>query len=81
MTKQDVIDYRLPPDFTKKTDSRAKKFIERYGDMAVELDALPLPALQEKIRESIEANLDLSALNVVLLQEEADQERLQKLLA
>jgi DNA topoisomerase VI subunit A len=81
LTKQDVINYRLPHDFAKKTDTRAKKFIERYGDMAVELDALPLPVLQEKIRESIEANLDLPALNAVLLQQEADQERLRKLLA
>lgn len=62
LTKEDVITYNLPPDFTKKTDSRSRAFVAKYyGDMAVELDALPLPALQEKIRESIEANLDLSA--------------------
>ena len=53
LTSQDVKDYDLPPDFTKKTDSRSAKFVERFGDIAVELDALPLPILQKKIRDSI----------------------------
>ena len=62
LTKQDVIDYDLPPDFTKKTDSRSAKFVKKYGDIAVELDALSLPVLQEKIRESIEDRLNMDAL-------------------
>jgi hypothetical protein len=57
--------YKLPPDFTKKTDSRSKAFVERYGDMAVELDALPMPVLREKIRTAIEANLDMTQLEIV----------------
>ena len=62
LTRQDVTDYDLPPDFTKKTDSRSAKFVKKFGDIAVELDALPLPVLQEKIRESIEDRLDMDAL-------------------
>ncbi|MGB9663048.1 MAG: hypothetical protein ACPL5F_13710 [Moorellaceae bacterium] len=81
LTKEDVIRYQLPPDFTKKTDSRAKKFIERYGDMAVELDALPLPILHQKIRAAIEGHLDMEALAQVLRQEEYERRVLAEMLA
>jgi hypothetical protein len=40
LTKDDVLAYNLPPDFTKKTDSRSKAFVAKHGDMTVELDAL-----------------------------------------
>lgn len=80
LTKQDVIDYHLPPDFTKKTDTRAKKFVEKYGDIAVELDALPMPVLQQKVREAIEANLDLESLGWVREIEEQERQNLRAML-
>ena len=61
LTPEDITEYNLPPDFTKKTDSRAKNFIKQHGDIAVELDALPLPVLQQKIKDSIEENIDIEA--------------------
>jgi hypothetical protein len=66
----------LPPDFAKKTDSRAKAFIKKHGDLAVELDALPLPVLQEEIRQSIEANMDTEALQEVWALEEQEKKEL-----
>jgi len=80
LTMQDVIDYDLPPDFTKKTDTRAAKFIEKYGDLAVELDALPLPVLQEKIRTSLEARLDMEALQETQKAEFHERQKLAGLL-
>ncbi|MBT9167459.1 MAG: hypothetical protein DDT19_00797 [Syntrophomonadaceae bacterium] len=74
------MDYNLPPDFTKETDSRSKKFVERYGDLAVELDALPVPVLREKIRTAIEENLDLSKLDAVREIEEQEVGRLAELI-
>lgn len=79
LTKEDVLTYNLPPDFTKKTDTRSKAFIEKYGDMAVELDALPLPILQQRIREAIEKNL--SALEAIRAQEKLEGQELASLLA
>ena len=76
LTLDDVIAYDLPPDFTKKTDTRAAKFIERYGDRAVELDALPLPVLQQRIRQSIEEKLDMRALEEIRAMEEKEREML-----
>lgn len=62
LTKEDIVKYNLPPDFAKKTDTRAKRFIAKNGDIAVELDALPLKVLQEKIKTSIEAHMNMKEL-------------------
>ena len=80
LTLEDIKTYSLPPDFTKKTDTRAAAFIDKYGDLAVELDALPLPVLQEKIRTSLENVLDMPALDRVWQEEVAERQRLADLL-
>ncbi len=80
LTMQDVTDYDLPPDFTKKTDSRSAAFIKKYGDLAVELDALPLPMLRDRIKNNIESNLDMSALQEIWDVEYSEQRELLKLL-
>lgn len=62
LTHEDIKTYDLPPDFTKKTDTRAKNFISKHGDVSVELDALPIDILKQKIIEGIELYIDLEAL-------------------
>ncbi len=62
LTPEDIGEYNLPPDFTKASDSRAAAFVAKYGDVAVELDALPVPVLQQKIRDAIETGIDMAAL-------------------
>lgn len=61
LSKEDVFLYNLPhsPDALKKTDTRAKKHIEEFGEIAVELDALPPQVLQDKIEEAIIDNIQL----------------------
>ena len=80
LTKDDVITHNLPPDFAKKTDTRSKAFVQRFGDMAVELDALPLQILQAKIKEAINSNLDLSQLDAVREIEAQEVERLAQII-
>ena len=62
---EDVVRYDLPvnPDALKKTDTRAGAFVAQYGEVAVELDALPPATLVERIQQAIEENLDLPAFN------------------
>jgi hypothetical protein len=72
--KEDIDRYNLPPDFAKLTDSRAKSFIKRYGNQAVELDALPTDVMQERLVASVEELMDLDALRRV--RELEEQERL-----
>lgn len=76
LTKDDVQKYNLPHDFTKATDTRSKKFIDKYGDMAVELDALPTATLQQMIRDEVEKYVDLPALEAMKEQEAHDREQL-----
>ena len=53
---------RLPGDVTKADDSRAAAFVAKYGDLAVELDALPVEELHQRIRSSIEERVNMDAL-------------------
>jgi hypothetical protein len=53
---------RLPGDVTKADDTRAAAFVAKYGDLAVELDALPVGELRRRIRESVEEWMDMGAL-------------------
>ncbi len=78
---EDIERYQLPPNPAKKTDSRAGSFIEKYGDISVELDALPLPVLQDKIRKSIHSFLDMEALLHTAQLEKVEQKKLASMLA
>jgi len=67
--------YNLPPDYTKVKDTRQKGFVAKYGDVAVELDALPYNILKDRITTEVEAQMDLDALGAV--QETERQEKAQ----
>ena len=60
LTEEDA--HRLPGDVTKADDSRAAAFVAKYGDLAVELDALPVEELQGRIRSDVEARMNTDAL-------------------
>jgi len=77
IAQADIQTYNLPPDQTKKTDSRAKNFVSQYGDIAVELDALPPDILKQKITNSIEKYLDKTKFNKELETENLEQTQLQ----
>jgi len=56
LTKQQVEQYNLPSDPAKMTDSRRAGFVEKHGDLSVELDALPVDVLRRLIRATIETS-------------------------
>lgn len=70
--------YNLPknPDALKPTDTRAKKYMKLFGDLAVELDALKPSILEELVKESIIAHLDLSRLSKEQKYEERELKKL-----
>lgn len=59
LQKEDIDVYNLPhsPEALKKKDTRAKKHVAEFGELAVELDALPPAVLQNKIKMAIEGEL------------------------
>ena len=65
LSENDIFKHKLPHDARalKKTDTRAKKHLEKYGALAVELDALSPNVLEEKIKKAIEKELDIAAFN------------------
>jgi len=81
LTLADVERYNLPPDFTKATDTRRAAFVAKWGDVAVELDALPVDVLRGRLVREVEARLDLAALASVKAQERDDRARLVRELA
>lgn len=80
LTPEDVRRYHLPTDFTKATDSRRAGFVAKYGDVSVELDALPVGVLRARLIEAVEAHLDLDALAATRRAEAADRAQLRALL-
>ncbi len=76
LTADDVRRYELPPDFTKKSDSRRDKFVAKHGDVAVELDALSDQVLRDRIEAEVENRMDIDALNNVREEEAAERARL-----
>jgi hypothetical protein len=72
LTHDDITRYRLPTDFTKETDTRRNAFVNKFGDVSVELDALPLAVLQDRIVEELESRMDLAALRDVQSLEQED---------
>ena len=63
----------------KPSDSRAKKFIEKYGATASELDAFEPEDLQALVEDSIKKFTDLDAVQQDLDQEPDDQEKLKRI--
>ncbi|MFC1453104.1 hypothetical protein ACFLSJ_07170 [Verrucomicrobiota bacterium] len=65
LTPEDIERHSLPPNPTKKQDRRSAKFVARYGDRCVELDALPPGVLKDRLRREIEARLDMDTMRDV----------------
>ena len=76
LTLEDIKAYSLPPAPTKASDPRSNRFVQEYGDLAVELDALPPDVLEEKIRTSIEKHLDREQFQEDLKVEKRENKKL-----
>lgn len=64
LTAEDVTENDLPSDLDAKPSSpNYKKFVDKYGYKAVELDAAPVKLLQDKLHAAIENVIDIEAFN------------------
>jgi hypothetical protein len=95
LSPEQVKKYKLPknPDALKdddwqrrrgdpnktKGDPRAEAYKDEYGTLAVELDALRIPILQDLVRKAILRNIDEDVFAAQAEQEEHDKERIDKL--
>jgi len=73
LNPEDVIEYNLPSDMDAKPSSpNYESFVKRHGTKAVELDAIPVQLLQEKLRDAIEKYLDMDEFNAQMQLEKKD---------
>jgi DNA topoisomerase VI subunit A len=79
LTWDDIQTYNLPPNLTKPGSKLAPEFIAQYGDNTVELDALPIDVLEQRIRDEVEDLMDMDAFAEIEKQEEAEREQLRQL--
>lgn len=80
LTLGQIREYGLPENPGKKTDSRAKKFAEKYGtNMQVEMDALPPEVLRNLYQQAIDEFWDKSAYQEALEQGRGEQAELQQI--
>lgn len=62
LSMDQINEINAPSDPAKLSDSRGKKYIQRYGDRSWELDALPPTAMSEIIKEAITLIADTDKL-------------------
>jgi len=65
-----VEQYNPPPNPAKQTDPRAKAYIEKYGNVSWELDALKPQVLVDLIQNELEKYIDLNIWNQASEREE-----------
>lgn len=76
ITEEQIAQYNIPPIPTKKSDPRSKQFVDRFGDNAVELDALNPKVLNKIVEESITYFLDKEKYSQIVEKEKRDLSQL-----
>lgn len=78
LTKQQIKKYKLPPNPTKLTDSRAEGYIKDHGSTCWEVDALKPQVLTSIVESNILSRIDDSIFQKIIKQEEKDVKQLKK---
>lgn len=76
LTMEQVEHYNPPPNPAKLNDPRSKWYIEKYGDISWELDAIDAQELRRLARTWIEQFTDMDQYNAIKAQEEVKKEAL-----
>jgi hypothetical protein len=80
LTINQVKEFALPPNPTKRADARSANYIATYGDACWELDAVPPDRLQEIVGDAIRSELDMDVWNRTTRQTLEDKERIAEVL-
>ena len=79
ITMDQVQQYSPPPNPAKMSDSRAAKFVDRFGFESYEVDALPPEVLTQIIDDAIDDYEDPELMEAVKAQEDQDKALLREL--
>jgi hypothetical protein len=81
LTWDQIQQHNPPPNPAKLTDSRARAYIERYGEESWELDALPPNELNRLVEDAILQLLDREMMDQIIAREVTQKTKLKKALA
>lgn len=76
LTMAQVRRYNPPPQFAKKSDARAAKYIEKHGNSCWELDALTTDVLARLVDDEVSSLVDMDQWNYAIDRQEADRTQL-----
>lgn len=74
---QQILEWQLPTHDLKKTDRRAKAFIESYADFACELEAIPPQTLRELVGARIASHADTYEFRRLEMIEQQERESIE----
>ncbi len=80
LTMDQIDEYDPPPNPAKVTDSRAKAYIEKYGDSSWEVDSLDPSVLVKLINDQIEQYLDRDHMESIIEEEKEQVEKIRSFL-
>lgn len=72
LNRKQITQYNCPPNPAKITDPRAKWYIEKYGKVSWELDALAPDVLIRLAESAIQQYIDLDAYNAIIQREKKE---------
>jgi DNA topoisomerase VI subunit A len=78
LTMKQIKKYNPPPNPAKITDPRAKWYINEFGNVSWEVDALTPKVLHELVKKNVEELIDMDLFNDKIIQEEKDKETLRE---
>ena len=79
LTQTQIKKYNPPPNPAKENDPRAKWYIERFGNVSWELDALKPQVLTTLLESKIKKLLDLELYHDIVQEENQEKEQLESL--
>jgi len=71
---------QYPHAFCKEKDPNTPRFIEKYGDVAVELDAIPPDELEQYVRDAIRQHTDQARRHQTIKKQREDIRRLEAII-
>lgn len=79
LTIDQIQEFKLPPNPTKRTDSRAPRYVRKFGNDSWELDALDPDYIKSIIEDKIQEYIDFDPWNEALEKEEEGRSYFQDL--
>lgn len=80
LTMEQIIEFGLPENPTKLTDTRAADYIKKFGRKCWEVDAIDVTELRKIVQSEIESTIDMKQFRKVLKREKEEIKELETII-